>query len=140
MLKSGGAMAPPAPLGMTPLSCYKLIAFQRNISIPDKLKGVAHPEYLEKLLKAAHPEDVTEIVPTVKEIKTTTTKSVPNTTPKPEFNCSEVKLGQFLAIGEPRRIVMTGFPKSGAMWFKSVVDNILPYYFWLEERVTYLQK
>ena len=101
---------------------------------------MAHPEYLEKLLKAVHPEDVTEIVPTVKEIKTTsTTKSVPNTTPKPEFNCSEVKLGQFLAIGEPRRIVMTGFPKSGAMWFKSVVDNILPYYFWLEERVTFLK-
>jgi hypothetical protein len=105
------------------------------------LKGVAHPEYLEKLLKAAHPEDVTEIVPTVTETKTTTTttKSVPKTTPKPEFNCSEVKLGQFLAIGEPRRIVMTGFPKSGAMWFKSVVDNILPYYFWLEERVTFLK-
>ena len=102
---------------------------------------MAHPEYLEKLLKAAHPEDVTEIVSTVKEMKTSSsTKSVPNTTPKPEFNCSKVKLGQFLAIGEPRRIVMTGFPKSGALWFKSVVDNILPYYFWLEERVTYLQK
>ena len=102
---------------------------------------MAHPEYLEKLLKAAHPEDVTEIVPTVKEIETTpsTTKYVPKTTPKPEFNCSKVKLGQFLAIGEPRRIVMTGFPKSGAMWFKSVVDNILPYYFWLEERVTFFK-
>jgi hypothetical protein len=108
------------------------------------LKGVAHPEYLEKLLKATHPEDVTELVPNEKEllvlIATPTTKPVSITSPKPEFNCSEVKLGQFLAIGEPKRIVMTGFPKSGAMWFKSVVDNILPYYFWLEERVNYSQK
>ena len=30
---------------------------------------------------------------------------------------------------------MTGFPNSGAIWFKSVIDNILPYYFWLEEMV-----
>ena len=57
-------------------------------------------------------------------------------TPKLEHDCSNVKLGQFLAIGQPKKIMITGFPKSGAMWFKSVIDDILPYYFWLEEVVS----
>ena len=57
------------------------------------------------------------------------------TTPKPVFHCSDLHLGQFLAQGEPKKILMTGFPKSGAIWFKSVADNILPYYYWIVEKV-----
>ena len=56
------------------------------------------------------------------------------TTARPIFHCSDLRLGQFLAPGEPRQILMTGFPKSGAMWFKSVADTILPYYYWIVEK------
>ena len=48
------------------------------------------------------------------------------------LDCSTVKLGQFMAFGQPKNIVLTGFPKSGALWIKGAIDNFLPYYFWLE--------
>lgn len=57
------------------------------------------------------------------------------TTPRPEFDCNDLQVGQFMAMGEPRHIIMTGFPKSGAMWIKSLTDSILPYYYWLQEIV-----
>ena len=37
-----------------------------------------------------------------------------------------------MAFGQPKNIVLTGFPKSGALWIKGAIDNFLPYYFWLE--------
>ena len=55
------------------------------------------------------------------------------TTPRPEFNCSELQLGSFLAGGDPKNIIVAGFPKSGAMWVKSILDSILPYYYQLSE-------
>lgn len=59
------------------------------------------------------------------------------TTPMPEYDCNDLKVAQFMAIGEPRNIIIAGFPKSGAMWIKSVIDTILPYYYWLEEVVSF---
>ena len=54
------------------------------------------------------------------------------------MDCYDVQLGQFMAFGGPKKIVLTGFPKSGAMWIKGVIDSFLPYYFWLETIVSIL--
>jgi hypothetical protein len=60
--------------------------------------------------------------------------------PEATANCPGIELGQFLGLGEPKRILLTGFPKSGAMWVKGVIDAFLPYYFWLEHPVSNLLK
>ena len=55
------------------------------------------------------------------------------TTTPPPFQCSDLKLGQYMASGEPKARLITGFPKSGAMWVKSLLDAILPYYVQMTE-------
>ena len=129
----------------------------------EKLKKMAEPESITEFLKDSteleklppkmniiienEEKDSQEIttIPTTASTTTastttTSTTTTSTTTTKAEFTCSNLNLGEFLANGKPQRIVMTGFPKSGAMWFKSVIDNILPYYFWLEEIVSYFKE
>ena len=50
--------------------------------------------------------------------------------PEPEIlNCSEISLNQFLVPGLPKKVLIVGFPKSGAIWLKDSLDNLLPYYY-----------
>ncbi len=44
-------------------------------------------------------------------------------------SCADVGYGKYMATGESRKIVVAGFPKSGAMWIKGVLNEILPYFY-----------
>ena len=51
------------------------------------------------------------------------------------LDCSEVKLKQLYVPGKPKRLLIVGFPKSGAIWLKETLDNLFPYYYSLVSQV-----
>lgn len=59
---------------------------------------------------------------------------------EPPVNCTGLAIGQFMAFGEPRRVLLAGFPKSGALWIHSLIQTITPYYFWLDTTVKFIVK
>ena len=45
------------------------------------------------------------------------------------LKCSKVKINQLYVPGQPKRLLIVGFPKSGAIWLKESLDNLFPYYY-----------
>lgn len=51
------------------------------------------------------------------------------------LKCSEVEINQLYVPGKPKRLLIVGFPKSGAIWLKESLDNLFPYYYSLVSQV-----